>query len=242
LAKGWKVKYIPIILAKGVCPDNQHSFFKQQVRWCSGSMSLLTSKEFWTAPISLKNKLPFLSGFMYYLASPLVLLLPFLNVFLLTNVHTMHDLWIGLYFLPSFVISLIMLVVYVYPKARLGTLLAHISAVWAYTYILLALLIGKKEAWQPSGSKGKISSSYYILTVASTLYLVVYAILVYLCAYFDKIQWNWSSMIILFWIFINFFIQLIYTIFQWSDLLQAKRLLPAITWRKNKLAVFNSTI
>jgi hypothetical protein len=134
-----------------------------------------------------------------------------------------------------------MLFVYVYPKARLGTLLAHSSAVWAYTYILLSLLVGKKDSWQPSGSKGKISASYYVLTFASTIYLAVYATLVYLCAYLDKIQLNWSSIIILFWIFINFFIQLTYTIFQWSDLLQAKRLLPAITWKKNQLVVAHST-
>ncbi|HVT01653.1 MAG TPA: glycosyltransferase family 2 protein, partial [Patescibacteria group bacterium] len=65
--KGWTLQYIPIVLAKGLCPDDMVSFFKQQYRWCMGSMTLLSSNKFWHTKISLKARLSYFSGFLYYI-------------------------------------------------------------------------------------------------------------------------------------------------------------------------------
>ncbi|MBA3723681.1 MAG: glycosyltransferase [Candidatus Levybacteria bacterium] len=216
LAKGWKITYVPLILAKGICPTDQYSFFKQQIRWCAGSMSLLTSRDFWTSKVPLKSKLPFVSGFFFYISNPVLLLLPFMNIYLLANGNGMHDMWVGLYYLPSLVISLILLSVYVFPKAKLGTILAFISVTWAYSYILLSLALGKKDEWKPTGSSGAVSLSYVLVTLASTVYLVAYAWLAYVIAYIGKIELDYASIIVLSSIFVTVFVQLLYAIFQWS--------------------------
>ncbi len=65
--KGWTIQYIPVILAKGLCPDDMKSFFKQQYRWCMGSMSLLGSKKFWKPKISIQGRSSYFSGFLYYI-------------------------------------------------------------------------------------------------------------------------------------------------------------------------------
>jgi cellulose synthase (UDP-forming) len=223
LSKGWKVKYVPVILAKGICPDNQYSFFYQQIRWCSGSMSLMTSREFWTSPIKLQNKLTFISGFMYYIASPLTLFLPFLNIILLTGIVSSPDVRVGVYYLPSLILSLITLHFYAYPRARLGTLLAHVSTTWAYSYILVSLLLGIKAEWKPSGSTGKISNSYYILTTFSTLYLITYVSLMYFCAYIGKIHFTFEFSLILFWIAVTIFAQVTYVVNQWAFIFEQKK-------------------
>src|SRR6185369_7761254 len=44
---GWTIQYIPVILAKGLSPADMKAFFKQQYRWCLGSMTLLGSGKFW---------------------------------------------------------------------------------------------------------------------------------------------------------------------------------------------------
>ncbi|KAK0610867.1 nucleotide-diphospho-sugar transferase [Immersiella caudata] len=69
--RGYKVLYVPIILACGVCPSTIRSYFAQQARWCSGSVTLLTNREFWRTKLTFSQKLCFALGFFYYLTSAL---------------------------------------------------------------------------------------------------------------------------------------------------------------------------
>ncbi|WP_435851894.1 glycosyltransferase family 2 protein [Streptomyces umbrinus] len=84
---GWDLRYVPVTLSTGACPDNADAFFNQQYRWCAGSMSLLGSSKFWQSRIRFSSRLCYLSGFLYYIhtalftfvvpAIPIVLLLAF---------------------------------------------------------------------------------------------------------------------------------------------------------------------
>jgi cellulose synthase/poly-beta-1,6-N-acetylglucosamine synthase-like glycosyltransferase len=62
MTRGWKLKYMPINLAIGMCPDTPKAFFSQQNRWCMGSTTLLSNKEFWVSPLTYMQKACFLSG------------------------------------------------------------------------------------------------------------------------------------------------------------------------------------
>jgi cellulose synthase (UDP-forming) len=89
VGKGWTMRYVPIILAIGLCPDSAYSYFHQQHRWCSGSMELLTTKkEFWTASMPFKARVCYISGFLYYLQYPLAILMSF-QLFI-HSIFTMH--------------------------------------------------------------------------------------------------------------------------------------------------------
>ena len=61
-ARGWNLRYIPVPLAAGVCPDDPESFLTQQYRWCAGSMSLLTSRKFWATRMPWKARTCYLPG------------------------------------------------------------------------------------------------------------------------------------------------------------------------------------
>jgi cellulose synthase (UDP-forming) len=70
LAKaGYRTRYVPVNLAKGVCPDNFDGFTNQQYRWCTGSMSLLADPSFHRSSLNLKQKLCFWTGFLYYITT-----------------------------------------------------------------------------------------------------------------------------------------------------------------------------
>lgn len=69
---GSQIKYVPLALAMGICPDEPQSFFMQQYRWCKGSATLVREKEFWQSNISRIHKLCFLNGMLYYMATALV--------------------------------------------------------------------------------------------------------------------------------------------------------------------------
>lgn len=60
--RGWKVKYIPLCLATGVCPDSPRAFFSQQMRWARGSTTLLTNSHFWVSSLTFMQKVCYLSG------------------------------------------------------------------------------------------------------------------------------------------------------------------------------------
>nr|POF12950.1 putative cellulose synthase 2 [Quercus suber] len=38
VTRGWKVRYLPLCLACGICPDTPRAFFSQQMRWCMVSL------------------------------------------------------------------------------------------------------------------------------------------------------------------------------------------------------------
>jgi cellulose synthase (UDP-forming) len=72
LAKaGYRTRYVPVNLAKGICPDNFDAFTNQQYRWCTGSMSLLADASFHRSRLSLRQKLCFWTGFLYYITTAL---------------------------------------------------------------------------------------------------------------------------------------------------------------------------
>ena len=62
--RGWKLKYVPLCLACGICPDTPRAFFSQQMRWCMGSTTLLTNPDFWASDLSIIQKICYLSGMM----------------------------------------------------------------------------------------------------------------------------------------------------------------------------------
>lgn len=81
---GWDLRYIPIVLTTGVCPDNVDAFIRQQYRWCNGSTSTLLTSRLWTVPMSIWARLTYISGAGYYLTTALaVFLLPLAPILLL---------------------------------------------------------------------------------------------------------------------------------------------------------------
>jgi cellulose synthase (UDP-forming) len=73
---GYVVRYVPVVVTKGLCPDTLDQFMTQQYRWCTGSMSLLFSRDFHRTDLSLWQRLSYWSGFLYYITTAL-------NVFLM---------------------------------------------------------------------------------------------------------------------------------------------------------------
>ena len=60
--RGWHVRYIPLCLATGICPNSPRAFFSQQMRWARGSTTLLTNPHFWKSSLTFMQKICYLSG------------------------------------------------------------------------------------------------------------------------------------------------------------------------------------
>ncbi|MEX0428507.1 SGNH hydrolase domain-containing protein [Nocardioides sp. DS6] len=67
---GYGLRYLPVLVAKGLCPDTVGAFVNQQYRWCTGSMSLLADQSFHRErAITKRQKLCFWAGFLYYIST-----------------------------------------------------------------------------------------------------------------------------------------------------------------------------
>lgn len=66
---GYRVRYVPTVVTKGLCPDQLDQFLTQQYRWCTGSMSLLFSRDFHRLRLTAMQRLSYWSGFLYYVTT-----------------------------------------------------------------------------------------------------------------------------------------------------------------------------
>jgi cellulose synthase (UDP-forming) len=171
---GYKLHYLPIIVSKGLCPDDANGHYKQQSRWATGSLSLATSAYFWKAPVPWRTRLPFFAGFLFYLSTIPFLLLHFAGHLLLwlhpqdlTIVSTLVTLvsWVNAYFLLRY---------HIYPNARYGTILAFMSAVWAYAFTVVnAFIFRRIEGWVPTGAARSLSPGFLRVVSWARIYLLV---------------------------------------------------------------------
>ena len=165
-AKGYRTIYLPLVLAKGVCPDNFDATINQQYRWSGTSMRMFYGKNeyrqsFKDAHLKLSQKLVFWSGALYYAQSVLVLIITVLPSIVMLwffpyqigpgNYIPIAPAMLGMFALPVIVRgwrpSILRLTV-VYSVAHL---LAGIDTA-KYD---LALKKPNNTAWIPSGSRSK---------------------------------------------------------------------------------------
>ena len=152
--RGWRLKYVPVIYAIGVCPPHITSFVAQQYRWCMGSMSLLGSAKFWKAKQPLRTRLCYLCGFSYYVHTALFTFIgPVIPLLLLSfhseTVKLRNYVWI----LPGVVYSLVLFPLWHRQSYRLEAWAVKMIYGWAHALALADILLGTRRGWQPTGGR-----------------------------------------------------------------------------------------
>ncbi|MGH9170389.1 MAG: glycosyltransferase family 2 protein [Acidimicrobiales bacterium] len=151
---GWGLLYLPLNLATGLCPDNISSYFKQQYRWCMGSLRLLGEESFWQADLSLKTRLCYVAGFNYYVQTALyTFMIPALMISLLVFEPQRFQVRNYVVFLPAL---LVLLVAYpLWHRCRYGTEAWSIRIVceWCYIFAIVDFLHDKVIPWDATGSR-----------------------------------------------------------------------------------------
>ena len=207
---GYNIKYLPIILAKGLCPDEPISFFNQQYRWCSGSMMLMTNVYFWKAKVSFFIKMCYISGFLYYITSLLSIIFSFQVFIVLLKFIDTISLSNAMFFYPYIIFGLIILPLSRINKPKLGTYIALQTAFWSYSFALFDKISGKQMGWKVTGGKSIVSKDYANLITYFSIYFSLYILFVSIYAYFGYVRVeNYNHYSILFWIVYNIVFNLI---------------------------------
>jgi cellulose synthase (UDP-forming) len=153
---GWRLHYLPINLATGLCPDSLSAFFRQQYRWCMGSLSLCTSRKFWTMKLPVRTRMCYLAGFAYYILTALTLitapLIPLtLSVFFPARIRLLNYLVL----LPALLWLYVVLPLWHRSRFRWETLSVKVTYGWAHAFAILDLIRRRPMAWKATGHRGR---------------------------------------------------------------------------------------
>jgi cellulose synthase (UDP-forming) len=152
---GWNLRYIPIALSTGVCPDTAGAFYNQQYRWCAGSMSLLTSKKFWQTKLKPVTRMCYMSGFFYYIHTALfTFAAPLIPIILLLAMPEKLQFENLALVIPSLVYTTIIFPLWHRCPYRLEAWAARMMYGWAHVFSIWDILRGRRMGWQPTGASG----------------------------------------------------------------------------------------
>lgn len=150
--KGWRLTYLPIPLAVGLCPADVSSFFTQQYRWCAGSMSLLGSTKFWNTEMPLRQRLSYLSGFCYYVHTALFTFAgPLVPIVMLSGYAPYIRLHHYLLILPSVLYNFLAFPLWHRTRYRFESWTVKLVYGWSHAFAIWDLLRGQQMGWQPTG-------------------------------------------------------------------------------------------
>ncbi|GAA2776949.1 hypothetical protein GCM10010505_02100 [Kitasatospora aburaviensis] len=152
---GWNLHYVPIALAAGVCPDNVGGFFNQQYRWCTGSMSLLGSRKFWSTKLRPITRMCYMSGFFYYIHTALFTVIsPLVPIVLLITRPDLIRWENTMLVIPGLVYATLIFPLWHRNPYRLEAWAARMMYGWAHVFAIWDILRRNRMAWQPTGSSG----------------------------------------------------------------------------------------
>ena len=153
---GWRLRYIAVPLAAGLCPADVNSFFTQQYRWCAGSMSLLGSTKFWNIPMRFRQRLSYVSGFCYYAHTALfTFVAPLVPIIMLVLFPQYVKLEHYLLIVPSMLYNFVVFPLWHQTRYRFESWTVKMVYSWAHAFAIWDLLRGQTMGWQPTGGTAR---------------------------------------------------------------------------------------
>ncbi len=154
--EGWRLRYLPIALSTGNCPDNVPAFVNQQYRWCSGTMSLLRGGKFWDTPLPWHARLCYLSGLAgYAYTAVFTFIAPALAIGMLLFTPGFLLLKNMVYVAPVLFYAGVVYPMWHRSPYRLEAWSVRVLSGWAHLFALWDMMRGRLKGWQPSGTGAK---------------------------------------------------------------------------------------
>jgi cellulose synthase/poly-beta-1,6-N-acetylglucosamine synthase-like glycosyltransferase len=152
---GYSVRYIPVVLSAGICPDNLDAFVRQQYRWCTGNAGVVFSRRLWSVRMSLAARMTYVSGFFYYAYTGLLTICgPLIPIVLLAFAPGQVQLRNFIILAPAMASGLLL-----YPlwhRSRYGPSVYPLGVArgWAHVFSLWDSARGRTMGWHPTRTPG----------------------------------------------------------------------------------------
>ena len=158
---GFGIRYVPVVLSRGLCPADLAGFLNQQYRWCMGSLSRLPAPALATPPVrpTLRQRIATLAGVFYYLTTAMNVFMLFIPAIVMVafypaDVHPAQlvpfllGLWVYVVLFPLVSRS----------RWRFEVLRVQMAYSFAHTVAIWHKLIGREKGWVPTSVVGKTNS------------------------------------------------------------------------------------
>jgi cellulose synthase (UDP-forming) len=148
----YRTRYVPLVLCKGIAPEDWSGLTNQQYRWCRSSMLLMISDFFNDAPFSLRQRICFWAAFLYYMASALFSLTSAIPTLVMLWLYPGDVRWTNyLPLIPAFLSAYI-----VFPRLARGwdVKIHRVTMVNTFCHVLAVVdaLRDKVQSWVPTGA------------------------------------------------------------------------------------------
>lgn len=204
--RGWRSVFVPETLARGLAPDNLHSYFKQQFRWAYGGFEvLLRGGLFRRSSLTLDQRLQYLMTGSNYLLSLSVLVFMFLPpaylLFGFSPIRADAGTWL-VHYVPFYV--LIVLVTWLQSGGfKPAAIVTSIGSAPVQARALLMVLLRRKASWSVTNAGGSLPGVELVLPQIALLLLNATSIVVGLATIRDlpatvlSVVWATLQMLIL---------------------------------------------
>jgi len=148
---GYQLRYVPVVLAAGVCPATLDSFMRQQYRWCCGASSLIWTRHMWEVPMPFRSRLPYVAGWLWNLVTGLrCVVLPLFPIVLLTLLPAEIQLRNAMLLIPVIVVGAVLYPLWHNTRYPFGMWPLAIAVGWAQLLAIWDFARGKVMSWDPS--------------------------------------------------------------------------------------------
>ncbi|OCH81057.1 glycosyltransferase family 2 protein [Gordonia sp. UCD-TK1] len=153
---GYSIRYVPVVLSRGLCPADLAGFLNQQYRWCQGTLSRVPSAH---SERTLRQRIADWAGVFYYLTTAMNVFLLFLPGVIMAAFYPedvrpeqlvpfLLGLWVYVVLFPLVSRTRWRFEVL---RIQMAYSFAHVIAIWHK-------LIGREIGWVPTGAIGKSNS------------------------------------------------------------------------------------
>jgi cellulose synthase (UDP-forming) len=149
--EGYRLKYLPIPVAAGVCPPSIDLYMRQQYRWCNGATSLIWTRHMWRVAMPLKARLPYIAGWLWNLTTAArTVILPLIPITLLMFLPNQIQLRNAILLIPSVITGAVLYPLWHNTRWPIGTWPLAIATGWAQALALWDYSRGNVMSWQAS--------------------------------------------------------------------------------------------
>jgi cellulose synthase/poly-beta-1,6-N-acetylglucosamine synthase-like glycosyltransferase len=191
---GYRVRYVPTVVSKGLCPEELPQFLTQQYRWCTGSMSLLGSPGFHRMSMTGMQRLSYWSGFLYYISTALdpfvVWLPPFLMAaFSPSEVRVRNYIFV---FLALVVRQAVVPIITLRRDSQLSLTRIQTAYAYAHAVAIYDALRGRTDAWVATGVASGSATSARVVRLVRWWLVVSQGSLAILIVW-RGVQYGWAG-------------------------------------------------
>jgi cellulose synthase (UDP-forming) len=152
---GYQTRYVPAVVANGLCPSDMPGFLNQQYRWCNGSLVKLHNENLSGAKVkmTLRQRLCFWAGLFYYITTAVNVVALYLPGLIMATffpnqvqpaqfVPFLVGLWVYLVVIP------------LVSKTRWRFEVLRLQMAYSYAHLVAIVhkLRGRSAGWVPTGA------------------------------------------------------------------------------------------